>query len=256
MNVFITGASSGIGRELAKQLIAAGHTVWGIARREKELKGLSSEIGSDAFLYSVCDTSDTSAVSRVLQEVKKKNFLPDAVVLNAAAFVIDCEPHYDNSVFEQVFKINVFGALSWVEAFIADFAARKAGQFIAVSSTSAFRPDWQRASYPASKAALSMAFRGLKLRYAGDNIFFKIMYFGPIATPMSIHVKRNEEGKMVAKGFYVGKTEGAARALIRLIESKRNVAYYPLFSTALFRILLFFPDSFFAVISKLLKKDR
>jgi len=51
MKILITGASSGIGRELAKQLVKDGHVVWGVARRENLLNDLKKELG-DLFFYT------------------------------------------------------------------------------------------------------------------------------------------------------------------------------------------------------------
>lgn len=254
LKVFITGVSSGIGRELVRQLIKDGHVVWGVARRQEELEKLATEIESDSFFYSVCDVARVLDIEKVRVEMRSKNFLPDAVVLNAAAFIKDIIPQFNYRIFEDVFKANVFGALKWVDLFIADFLKRGSGQFIAISSTSAFRPNSSRVSYSATKSAVSMAFRGLALQYRRDNILFKVIYFGPIATSMSIHVKRDKEGKIVSKSFFVANTEDAVRAIIKAMNSKKLEYYFPFISTTLFRLILWIPDSFFAFLSKLLTK--
>lgn len=254
MKIFITGVSSGIGRGLVKLLIKEGHEVWGVARRENELELLKSEIGSDSFFYSICNISLVSDIERTRSQMRTKNFLPDIVVLNAAAFIEDAIPQFNYHIFEEVFKTNVFGALKWVDLFIEDFLKRDSGQFIAISSTSAFRPNFSRVSYSATKAAISMAFRGLNLRYRRDNIFFKVIYFGPIATPMSIHVKRDNDGKIVSKNFFVAEPEDAVHAIIKAINSGKSEFYSPFISTTLFRLINFLPDSVFVVISRLLKK--
>ena len=253
MDVFITGVSSGIGRELAKFLIKEGHVVWGVARRREELEKLSSEIKSGNFFYNVCNVSDKAAVRQVVSEMRRKNFLPDAVVLNAAAFKEDTRPEFSETIFEEVFKTNVFGATTLVEEFIGDFLKRKSGQFLAISSVSAFRPDFMRVSYSSSKTALAMAFRGLALHYRGERIFFKIIYFGPVATPMSVHVKRDDSGNIISQKFFVAGPEDAAMFIAGALKSKKTEYYFPFFSTALFRLINFLPDSIFVLISKALK---
>src|SRR3989338_3379426 len=175
LKILITGASSCIGRELVKQLVGGGHGVWGIARRGEELQKLAAELTSGNFFYSICDVSRAEEIKKTVMEMRNKNFLPDAVVLNAAVFKEDARPDFSEAVFEEVFKTNVFGATAFVEEFIPDFLKRRSGQFIAISSTSAFRPESSRVSYSSSKSALSMAFRGLALRYKSENIFFKII---------------------------------------------------------------------------------
>lgn len=244
MKVFITGVSSGIGRELARTLTKNGNEVWGIARREGELSSLKSEIRSDKFFYSVCDVASGNDIRRVAKELNYKNFLPEAVILNAAWQNEDLVPTYNHETFEKVFRVNVFGALAWVEVFIEKFLKRGYGQFIAISSMSAFRPDRLRASYPASKSALTMAFRSFRLHYHTKNIFFKTVFLGPVATSMSLHVKK----------FFVASPQKAARAIANVINGKKSNYYFPYLVTFIFRLMLFLPDRFFVVISKMLMR--
>jgi len=69
----ITGASSGIGRELAKQLVKDGHAVWGVARRENLLNDLKKELG-DLFFYTAGDVSMENEALKIAEEMKRNNF--------------------------------------------------------------------------------------------------------------------------------------------------------------------------------------
>ena len=189
MKVFITGVSSGIGRELAKELVCQGHSVWGMARRSQYLEELKKELGSGPFFYSVGDVSLASDVESIAKELYRSNFLPDIVVLNAGVFLEDFAGQFDYEVYQRSFSVNLFGAINFVNKFADEFVKRGRGQFIAVSSTSAFRPDSLSAGYSASKAALAMTFRSFNLRYQKDGIIFKTVFLGPVATAMSAHVK-------------------------------------------------------------------
>ena len=79
-NIFITGVSSGVGRQLTKQYIADGHKVWGVARRKPELQELSEELGENNFLYSVCDVSNEIEVKNTKSEMDNHDFKPDIVI--------------------------------------------------------------------------------------------------------------------------------------------------------------------------------
>lgn len=247
MNIFITGVSSGIGLELAKKLVQKGHIIWGVARREKSPQ--------KNFLYTVCDVSKSKDVARVMQEFEKKNFIPDVVILNAAVFKEDLYPNYNHSVAKEVFSVNLFGSLIWVESLLPKFLRRGSGQFIGISSVSALRPDPFCLSYSASKAALSMAFRTLRLRYTKDNIFFKVIFFGPVATPMSVYSKLDESGKTVSKKFFVGDPHDAAKVILRAITEKREAYYFPYFLMLLVRFTSFLPDSLFSFLGRLVKRQ-
>ena len=107
MKVFITGASDGIGRELAKQLVRQGHEVWGIARRAELLSALQKELGKENFHFSAGDVGNEKDAENSFLEMKRAGFLPDTAVLNAAVFLKDSEPDYRHDLFIQSYQVNV-----------------------------------------------------------------------------------------------------------------------------------------------------
>lgn len=245
MNIFITGVSKGIGRELVRQLVKKGHTVWGIARRGDLLLTLEKEVGKARFFFTVCDVGDESEVVETIQVMKKRAFTPDVIILNSAVYAKDVILHYNRQLVMNTFMINLFGALTWVEKF-------KRGHFIAISSTSAFRPDPNSVALPASKAALSMAFRSLRIRYSGEKIIFSTIHFGPVATTISPNYVSRSGGP---KYPFVFSAFQAAQAIQKVIaERKAKDYFFPFFTTLVFRLTFFFPDTLFAKVSRFLKK--
>lgn len=255
MKIFITGVSSGIGRETVKLLIKEGHEVWGIARRIPLLEELKSElgaIGSEQFFFSSCDVAKEEQVEAVIKAMEERNFVPDVVVLGSAILPKDLESEaFDYRLFKQGFDINCLGALVWVEKFLPKFVAKGAGKFVAVSSTSAYRPDPRSASLPSSKAALSMAFRGFRLRYANTGLKFVTVYFGPVATPViPEYTTKSGEGKY----FFVLSARAAAQKLKKAVFGERDNYYFPFWLTMFLRLTLFLPDAWFAKVSQYLKR--
>lgn len=249
MKAFITGVSEGIGRALAKQLVAEGHIVWGVARREELLKGLQHELG-EKFLFSVCDVSNETMVDATMAAMEKCDFVPDAVILNAVAFPEDTEPHYNHLLLVRTYGINIFGVLIWVEKFVEKFSHRGYGTFVAISSSSAFRPDPKSVSLPSSKAALSMAFRSLRLRYAKEKIKFNLVYLGPVATSL---VPKWLSPSGNPRYFFVLNPDQAAKGIMRAIHGKNGNYWFPRFTMLLFRASLILPDRFFVFITRKLK---
>lgn len=252
MNVLITGASSGIGRALASELAAHGHTVWGIARRQHLLESLAQQLGSSACRWSVADVLDPASVDAAVGQMRAAGFTPDAVVLNAGTFEEDLEPEYRYDTVQRVLATNVDGALIWVDRFLPEFRRRNAGRFVAVSSVSAYRPDTTSVAYSASKAALSMAFRCLRLRYRTSGVRFTTIHFGPVATAISPRYSR--DAGLQKKYWFVLTPQQAGRGIARALASRRDVFYIPFAITAAFRLLRVLPDRWFAAITERLRR--
>ncbi|MFC1868787.1 SDR family NAD(P)-dependent oxidoreductase [Thermodesulfobacteriota bacterium] len=242
MQIFITGISSGIGRELSKQLVAAGNEVWGVARRHNLLEKLSREIESNSFHCTRCDVTNSAEVKDVHQRMQMTNFFPDVVILNAGIYKKDIYPHFSEELFTETLRVNVAGALVWVSLFIEPFLRRGSGQFIAISSMFAKWPDQLMVPYSASKASLSMAFRGLRLRYAKSNIHFKTAYLGPVGTQINSCLKENPSNKPLS---LIKSSQDTARYLIKIISSRRLDFYYPFYIMLLFNTLCWLPDNIF-----------
>lgn len=250
MRVFITGISSGIGRELTALLVRDGHDVFGVARRAGRLEELRRELGTDRLHTAVCDVANPADVARIREELARAGFLPDVVVLNAAIEYEDV-PTYRYDVARETFETNVLGALVWVECFFEPFLQRGSGQFIAVSSLVAFRPDPASISYSASKAALTMAFRGFRLRYRGSVVRFKTVYFGPVATLIKARFARGAAG---SKPLFVISAKRAARAIRLAIRSRGRTFWVPRLPMMLFWLSRLLPDAVFLRLARVFRR--
>jgi NADP-dependent 3-hydroxy acid dehydrogenase YdfG len=157
-DVLITGASSGVGEALARHYVRRGARVWGVARRGQLLDKLRSELPSGRFVGPACDVTSVSEVDAVVAAMDRERFVPEIAILNAGTNLHDLEPAFRVADCEQVFRVNLFGALVWVDRLLPRLLERGRGHFAAISSMSAFRVTSRSVGYAASKAALSMAF--------------------------------------------------------------------------------------------------
>jgi len=241
MKIFITGVSSGIGKSLTKQLIKQGHEVWGIARRQEELYKLQKELNSKNLHVTVCDLENSTEMQDTASRMREEDFIPDIVVLNAGVHLQNSPNDFDLERYKKSFIINLDGAMFWVAEFTHDFVEKNRGQFIAISSTSAFRHGYGGISYSASKAALAITFRRLRIHFANTKIKFSTIYFGPIDTSLWRGPKMK---------FLVPSADKAARFIVRTLYRKGREYYYPFFTTFFSRLSLFLPESFFIHSSK------
>lgn len=162
----ITGASSGIGENLARLLIKDGWLVVGAARRTEKLKKLKEEFGIN-FLPVTCDVSKSKEISDASNLLRKKNIIPNLFFLNAGCAEIEDGFHTD--VHRETFEINYFGAVSWIEEWLN---SNSSVTFVAISSLVAVHATPQASAYCASKAALRSCFESLNLQYANSATKF------------------------------------------------------------------------------------
>ncbi|OGN05662.1 MAG: hypothetical protein A2831_00570 [Candidatus Yanofskybacteria bacterium RIFCSPHIGHO2_01_FULL_44_17] len=241
--IFITGISAGIGRVLATQLVKSGYEVWGLARRKDLLEKLKQELGPKLTI-SACDLSDIEEMRNTAKLMREANFIPDVVVLNAAVHQRDVNNGLLFNEAHLTVKTNLDGPLFWISEFLPDFLKKQGGLFVGISSTAAYRPHKGTVSYAATKAALSMAFRGLRVSFIQTGIRFSTVHFGPIATDMWW-------GKKIS---LVSSPEDAARFIVSVFEKRSGSYFFPFISTAFMRLTSLLPDSAYVFFASLLKK--
>ncbi|HEY2810984.1 MAG TPA: SDR family oxidoreductase [Rhabdochlamydiaceae bacterium] len=181
----VTGASSGIGEAISRELIKRGWIVIGIARSSARLSQIQKEL-SDSFIPMVCDVSKKEQIEATSQQILNKNLLPSLLFLNAGvAGESACENpnRFQLGIHEQIMTVNYFGVLAWVEFWEKPCLNNGGANFIATSSINAIFAPPTGSAYAASKAAIAKAFEGLSLTYFGTPLKFSVVYPGPVNTP-------------------------------------------------------------------------
>src|ERR1700733_5560970 len=151
----VTGASSGIGREFARQLGARGHRVTLVARREGRLRELADELASRNGVQAevvAADLSDESQRDRLAFELEQRGLTVE-IVVNNAGFGIYRPLHASDRKreLEQV-RVDVEAIVDLNARYIPGMVERRRGTVIVVSSSAGFQPLPGNGTYSASKA--------------------------------------------------------------------------------------------------------
>jgi short-subunit dehydrogenase len=185
--VMITGASSGIGRGLAKEIAARGALVGLVARRADTLKELQTEIESAGGrgLAVAGDVRDASSIKAATDKIAKELGPIDVLVANAGIGTSTDGSQVSGEEVAKVISVNVIGAANSVSAVLPQMVERRKGQLVVISSLAAYRGLPKSAAYCASKAAVSAFFESLRLDLAPKGIDVTIIHPGFIKTPLT-----------------------------------------------------------------------
>ena len=186
--VVITGASSGIGRELALKVGEAGGMTVLVARSEDKLQETKAEIeaaGGTAAVHPA-NLSELEDVDRVVQEIISEHGRVDVLVNNAGRSIRrSIGNSYDRfHDFQRTMQLNYFGALKLILGFLPGMRERKTGHIINVSSIGAQTNTPRFSAYVASKSALDAFSRSIASEIVDDGVNITTVYMPLVQTPM------------------------------------------------------------------------
>lgn len=246
MKCFVTGVSRGIGYAIAAELLRRGHTVWGLSRTPAP--DLAAAANS-RFRHSICDLADEDSRHALINQMDVEPYVPDAVILNAGIEYEEDPAAFSWEKMQAVLRTNVEGSLAWVAHWM-DRSPRSPMQFVGISTLLAFWPDAACPAYCTSKAALSMAFRALRLRYVKNPVSFKLLYLGPVHTSIN---PRFTQG--AAPGWGVVTPESVACHVVDNVLPTRGFSfYYPWRVGWVCRLGGWMPDKLFESLTRPLRR--
>lgn len=218
----VTGATSGLGRELAVQLARRGWRVAVSGRRKEQLEEtarLVKAAGGEPLVLLGSVTEQTE-VKAHYAAVKKAWGGLDYAVLNAGVGdMMDAKEFKAESV-KWTFDANVFGVCYWMEELIPDMLAQKSGVIAGVASLAGFRGLPKSGPYSASKAALITLLESARVDLRGTGVDVVTVCPGFVRSEMT---DRNELGSMP---FLMETADGVA-AMLAGIDARRRVVHFP-----------------------------
>tara|TARA_B100000953_G_C17959864_1_gene402632 strand:- start:290 stop:1042 length:753 start_codon:yes stop_codon:yes gene_type:complete len=182
-NIWITGASSGIGRALALKFAKKGWQVAASARRENLLNEIS-ELNKNISPFPL-DVTNKERCKEIFEEIKNKYQNIDICFFSTGAWDPKKEKNIDVEQIENVMKVNFFGTLNCIKAVEQYFKNKKSGHISIVSSIAGYRGLPNSTGYGASKAALSNLTESLYFDFGRHNVRISLISPGFIKTPMT-----------------------------------------------------------------------
>jgi short-subunit dehydrogenase len=232
----ITGASSGIGWALARELARHQCRVGLVARRQDKLEALAGEIrgAGGTAACAVADVADRAQTVPAIHALRTALGPIDLLVANAgfgAPTVL--EPLNIDQV-EQMFRVNVLGVVYSIEAVLPEMLQRGRGHLAAVSSLAAYKGLPGESAYCASKAAVNSYLEGLRIQLRGRGLAVTTICPGFVKTPMT----DVNDFKMP----WLLQADEAARRIVRALGRRQKVYNFPWQMSLLMKVTRWLPD--------------
>lgn len=226
--VVVTGAGSGMGRELALELVRRGAKVAALDMRPEGLLETAELVkassgDSESIATFELNVTDSKAVAALPALIKAKLGETDILINNAGIiqpFVRINELTAKQA--ENVMAVNFTGPFAMVKAFLPALLAKKSGHILNVSSMGAYAPVPGQSVYGASKAALKLFTEGLRSELVGTGVGVTIVFPGAIAT----NIAQNSGISVPAdaaqsSSFKTTAASVAAKAMVDAIEANK-----------------------------------
>jgi short-subunit dehydrogenase len=232
----ITGASSGIGWSLAKELARQGARVGLVARRRENLQRLAEEItaAGGTAASAAADVADRGATVAAVRELAARLGPIDLLVANAGVGAPTTVNPVNTPQLETMFRVNVFGVIYAIEAALPAMVERRSGHIAAVSSVAAYKGLPGESGYCATKAAVNTFLEGLRIYLRDKNVAVTTICPGFVETPMTAVNKFKMPWLMSA--------DRAAVLIARALARRKKVFNFPRRMAALMWLTRWLPD--------------
>lgn len=216
----VTGAGSGMGREIALELIRRKGKVALVDFREKTLKETASMIEKLGGTCSshLLDVSDSVAVSKLPTQVEKSLGTADALINNAGIIqpFVKIQDLSQKDI-NHVMAVNFDGPLSLTKAFLPILLNRPEAHILNVSSMGAYAPVPGQSIYGASKAALKLFTEGLRSELLNTKVGVTIVFPGAVATNIAENSGMKMTSDSQSSNFPTTRADLAAKLMVDAI---------------------------------------
>lgn len=223
----VTGASSGIGTEIARNLAGRGHQVTLVARSADKLAELAAEINDAGGRADVlaADLSDRAVRAGLLDRVTELGLVPDILVNNAGLSTLGPVHRADPDAELNMIEVDVLAVADLCTRFLPGMVERGRGAVLNVASTAAFQPLPGQAAYGGSKAFVLSYTQSLAGELRGAGVTATALCPGPVDTGFGERAGfSKQEAEDALPGFMWVSAEEVARVGVDGLDHGRLVA--------------------------------
>lgn len=240
MKILITGATSGIGKQLALDYQKDGHEIWVIGRNQEALDELA-EAGFHTARLDLSDRTESLQWFSTLTAV-------DLAVLNAGSCEYIDLPKFDSALVSRVMRANVESVAISIEGILPALRNGTNPHLVVVGSSASYLPLPRAEAYGSSKAAVAYMVNTLRLDLHRENITVSLVSPGFVETPLT---RKND----FPMPFQVSVHE-ASKRIRNGIARRKNDIHFPKRFTYILKALSLLPNSVWTAVGKRLVKNE
>ena len=229
-NIWIIGASSGIGEALARELASQGASLALSARRQKQLDALNKDLGGEHEVLPL-DVTDVAALQSAVKTLQEKWSRIDSVIFMAAIYAPTMLNKLDIEQTHKMVDVNLNGAFNTVFATLP--ALEKGSQIALCASVAGYRGLPGGQPYSATKAAIINLAESLRAEQSRKGIDVKVINPGFVETPLTD--KNDFDMPMITT------PEKAAKAIAKGLKSRSFEIHFPKKFTFLVKLVSILP---------------
>ncbi len=243
----ITGAGSGLGRQLALRLANEGVVIAAVDLKDEPLQSLAAQLQGKGIGWAVADVTDRAGLHAAVVQLEKKLGPIYLLVANAGIGMENSALAFRACDFEAQLRVNTIGVANSVEAVLPGLLLRREGHVVAISSLASFRGLPKILGYCASKAGVNALMDGLRYELRPHGIAVTTICPGWIDTPLTAHVGIPREELIPV--------DVAARRIVRIIQRRQAFAAFPTGPAWVLRLLRNLPVRWSdAILGRLLRR--
>jgi NAD(P)-dependent dehydrogenase (short-subunit alcohol dehydrogenase family) len=233
--ILITGAGSGLGRQLALDLAQEGAAIAALDLRPEPLESLAKELSGKRIAWAVADVTDRAALGKGVAQVQEQLGAVDVLIANAGIGQETSAFYFRAADVETQIKVNLIGVANSIEAVLPGMIERRRGHLVGMSSLASYHGLPFMAGYCASKAGVNALLDALRVELRPVGIQVTTICPGWVRTPLTanIHVPL----------YNVLEVAEATRLIVAAIRRKRQFYAFPRATLRRVRLLSWLPTS-------------
>jgi NAD(P)-dependent dehydrogenase (short-subunit alcohol dehydrogenase family) len=229
----VTGAGSGIGRQLSLKLADEGAFVAGVDLNHDSLAELARKLPGGRFAWAVGDVTDRASLREAASKTVKQLGPVDLLIANAGIGFENSALSFRAEDFEQHIRVNLIGVANSVEVVLPGMLERQKGHLVGISSLASYRGVPRMLGYCASKSGVNSLMEGLRAELLAHHITVTTVCPGWIRTPLTAQVEMPDN--------QILPLDYAAEQIMNAIRSRRAFFAFPGWGVRRARLLKWLP---------------